>query len=251
MRREIVLDTETTGLDARGADRVIEIACVELVNQFRTGKHYHCHIDPERDVPAEAFNVHGLSTEFLKGKPKFSDVAADFVEFIGDATLVIHNAAFDIGFLNAELVRAGHSLLSMDRVVDTLMLARRKHPGGPNSLDALCKRYAIDTSARVKHGALVDCELLSAVYLELSGGHQTKMDLSTATEQQRQRGSRRKPLPARPRPLPPRLTAAEITAHRKFLTTLKDSSWLGLQMDSDPSLPEDEDVSELLEETAD
>ncbi len=231
MLREIVLDTETTGLDAKGADRIIEIACVELVNQFPTNNNYHCHIDPERDVPMEAFNVHGLSTEFLRGKPKFAEIAATFVDFIGDATLIIHNANFDIGFLNAELGRLNLPVLSMDRVVDTLMLARRKHPGGPNSLDALCKRYAIDTSARVKHGALVDCELLAAVYLELTGGHQTKLDLSTRKDGAIPRGAKRKPLPKRLKPLPPRLTAAEIDAHKKFLATLKDATWLGMPMD--------------------
>ena len=234
MLREIVLDTETTGLDAAGDDRVIEIACVELVNQFPTKVHYHCHIDPERHVPAEAFNVHGLSTEFLRGKPKFADIAPAFIEFIGDATLVIHNASFDIGFLNAELARLSLPPLSFDRVVDTLMLARRKHPGGPNSLDALCKRYAIDTSARVKHGALIDCELLASVYLELSGGHQTKMDLSVRRDGPVTKGASRKPLPMRLQPLPSRITAAEIEAHKKFLATLKDATWLGMPMSDDP-----------------
>lgn len=238
--RELVLDTETTGLDARGADRVIEIACVEIVNKFPTGKHYHCHIDPERDVPVEAFNVHGLSTAFLKGKPTFADVAAEFLEFIGEDALVIHNAAFDIGFLNAELVRLDYSPLSMDRVVDTLMLARRKHPGGPNSLDALCKRFAIDTSVRVKHGALVDCELLAAVYMELSGGHQTKLDLSIGPGAGLGRGAKRRPLPKRLKPLPPRLTAAEIEAHRRFVATLKDAAWLNVPMPDDPILAESE-----------
>ena len=242
MLREIVLDTETTGLDAKGSDRVIEIACVELVNQFKSGKHYHCHIDPERDVPMEAFNVHGLSTEFLRGKPKFADIAPAFVEFIGDATLVIHNANFDIGFLNAELARLKLPLLSMDRVVDTLMLARRKHPGGPNSLDALCKRYAIDTAARVKHGALIDCELLAAVYLELTGGHQTKMDLNTRKDGPVAKGAKRKPLPKRTKPLPSRITAAEIDAHKMFLATLKDAAWLGMPMADDAPGDGDEPV---------
>ena len=223
--REIVLDTETTGLDAKGADRVIEIACVELINHFPTSVHYHYFIDPERDVPAEAFNVHGISTEFLQGKPKFAAVAAEFHEFVGDAPLIIHNANFDIGFLNAELKRADQPLLSMDRVVDTLMLARRKHPGGPNSLDALCKRYNVDTSSRVKHGALVDCELLAAVYLELIGGHQTKLDLSQQEGGTAQLRRRRAALPKRPKPLPVRITAAEIDAHRKFLETLKGAAW--------------------------
>ena len=238
MQREIVLDTETTGLDAKGADRVIEIACVELINHFPSGKHYHCHLDPERDVPLEAFNVHGLSTEFLRGKPKFSDVHVDFVEFIGDATLIIHNANFDIGFLNAELARVKQLTLSMDRVLDTLMLARRKHPGGPNSLDALCKRYSIDTSARAKHGALVDCELLAAVYMELIGGQQAKLDLTTAANSPERRAARKKPLPPRPRPLPSRLTAAEIDAHRKFVESFKGVAW------AEPVLAEDSQVAD-------
>ena len=233
--REIVLDTETTGLDAKGADRIIEIACVEMVNHFPTSVHYHCLIDPERDVPTEAFNVHGISTASLAGKPKFAGIAVEFLDFIGDAPLIIHNAGFDIGFLNAELQRAGKQLLSMDRVVDTLMLARRKHPGGPNSLDALCKRYNVDTSKRVKHGALIDCELLAAVYLELIGGHQTKLDLAaaelaTAGEAGGQRSRRRAALPKRPKPLPSRITAAEIDAHRKFIETLKGAAWLDVPL---------------------
>ena len=238
--REIVLDTETTGLDAKGADRVIEIACVELVNHFPTSVHYRCLIDPERDVPIEAFNIHGISTASLAGKPKFAGIAGDFLDFIGDAPLIIHNAGFDIGFLNAELARAERQALSMDRVVDTLMLARRKHPGGPNSLDALCKRYNVDTSKRVKHGALVDCELLAAVYLELIGGHQTKLDLSAtdaaaAGETGSPRTRRRAALPKRLKPLASRITAAEIDAHRKFIETLKGAAWLDVPLADDPA----------------
>ena len=242
--REIVLDTETTGLDSRGADRVIEIACVELVNHFPTAVHFHQFIDPERDVPMEAYNIHGISTADLAGKPKFTAVASDFLEFIGDAPLIIHNAGFDVGFLNAELQRAERPLLSMDRVVDTLLLARRKHPGGPNSLDALCKRYNIDTSARVRHGALVDCELLAAVYLELIGGHQTKLDLSPANteslaESGGQLGRRRRALPSRPKPLPSRITADEIDAHRKFIETLKGAVWLDVPVADETAIVED------------
>lgn len=242
--REIVLDTETTGLDAKGADRVIEIACVELVNHFPTSVHYHCHIDPERDVPTEAFNVHGISTEFLRGKPTFASITDAFLEFIGDSPLIIHNANFDIGFLNAELTRAGKSLLSMDRVLDTLLLARRKHPGGPNSLDALCKRYNVATSARVKHGALVDCELLAAVYLELIGGHQTKLDLCAQEGGTAQQRRRRPALPKRPKPLPSRITAAEIDAHRKFLETLKGAAWFDTNALDDIAGGDDEVISD-------
>jgi DNA polymerase III subunit epsilon len=246
--REIVLDTETTGLDAKGADRVIEIACVELVNHFPTSVHFHRFINPERDVPLEAQNIHGISTADLVGKPKFHEVAGEFMDFIGDAPLIIHNAAFDIGFLNAELFRSQKPALSMDRVVDTLMLARRKHPGGPNSLDALCKRYNVDTSARVKHGALVDCGLLAAVYLELIGGHQTKLDLAASTGSSEaggpQRARRKKPLPARPKPLPSRITAAEIDAHRKFVETLKGATWLDVPLADDPAGADDEVVTD-------
>jgi len=243
--REIVLDTETTGLDAKGADRVIEVACVELVNHFPTSVSFHRLIDPLRDVPIEAYNIHGISTADLAGKPKFGEVAGDFLDFIGDAPLIIHNAGFDIAFLNAELQRAERLPLSMDRVVDTLLLARRKHPGGPNSLDALCKRYNVDTAARVKHGALVDCELLAAVYLELIGGHQTKLDLataSTANETGAGRSRRRKALPSRPQPLPSRITVAEIDAHRKFIETLKGATWLDAPLTNDSS-PGDEDAA--------
>jgi len=243
--REIVLDTETTGLDAKGADRVIEIACIELVNHFPTSVSFHRYIHPERDVPIEAFNVHGISTADLADKPKFAAVAGEFLDFIGESPLIIHNAGFDIAFLNAELARAERQALSMDRVVDTLMLARRKHPGGPNSLDALCKRYGIDTSARVKHGALVDCELLAAVYLELVGGHQTKLDLSaTASSGQLNglRGGKRIELPKRPVPLPPRITAAEIDAHRRFIETLKGAAWLTVAMLDDPIVGDDEAI---------
>jgi len=245
--REIVLDTETTGLDARGADRVIEIACVELVNHFPTSVSYHCLINPEREVPTEAFNVHGISTAALAGKPKFAEVAGEFLDFIADAPLIIHNASFDIGFLNAELLRAERQALSMDRVVDTLMLARRKHPGGPNSLDALCKRYNVDTSARVKHGALIDCQLLAAVYLELIGGHQTRLDLSVASAANGEGtgagagAARKKPLPKRPKALPPRITAAEIEAHKKFIETLKGAAWLDVPL-TDDAVAGDEDV---------
>ena len=226
--REIVLDTETTGLNPRGGDRLIEIGCVELINRYPTGREYHVFINPERDVPAEAQAVHGISTEFLLDKPLFSALAGEFVEFIGDATLVIHNASFDIGFLNAELERLSRPAISMDRVVDTLMLARRKHPSGPNSLDALCKRYGVDNTMRVKHGALMDSVLLAEVYLELLGERQGALTLASAsaaataaTAGQAGRAAQR------PVPLPPRISAGDEAAHAAYVATLGNAAiWL-------------------------
>lgn len=221
MLREIVLDTETTGLDPRKGDRLIEIGCIELVNRIPTGKEFHRFINPERDVPAEAEAVHGLSTAFLLDKPLFAAVAQDFLKFISDDALVIHNAAFDVGFLNMELERLRQPAIHMSRVVDTLQLARRKHPAGPNSLDALCKRYGIDNSKRIKHGALMDSLLLADVYVELLGERQASLGLAERGAAQRGamiagagvRG-------ARPRPLPQHLTEELVTAHRAFVATL-------------------------------
>ncbi|MEZ5773444.1 MAG: DNA polymerase III subunit epsilon [Hyphomicrobiaceae bacterium] len=225
--REIVLDTETTGLDPRDGHRIIEIGCIELVNHIPTGASYHEFIDPERAVPQDAVNVHGITTQMVTGKPKFAAIAPGFLAFIGDSRLVIHNAGFDVNFLNFELDRCGQPPLGFDRVVDTLALARRKHPGGPNSLDALCKRYGIDNTQRTKHGALVDSELLAAVYLELIGGHQTRLELvqqaGGAQARSNGRGTAARP---RPGPLPERLTAEEIAAHRQFLATLGGAVWL-------------------------
>jgi DNA polymerase-3 subunit epsilon len=178
--REIVLDTETTGLDPFTGDRLVELGCVELLNSLPSGETFHAYMDPERDMPEEAFRIHGLSAEFLTGKPKFSDVAEQFLDFIGDAKLVIHNAEFDMKFINHELKLIGMDPLSRDRVVDTLMIARRKFPGSPNSLDALCNRFKIDNSRRTKHGALLDSEILAEVYLELIGGRQTMLTLTEA-----------------------------------------------------------------------
>lgn len=217
--REIVLDTETTGLDPQNGDRVVEIGCVELVNHIPTGKTYHCYIDPQRDMPQAAFDVHGLSTEFLSGKPLFADVVEDFLGFIGDDGLIIHNASFDIGFLNAELETAGASLISMSRVTDTLALARRKHPGASNSLDALCRRYGIDTSDRMLHGALIDCSLLAAVYIELIGGHQADLELTSAARAAAGSGAAAGAF-KRPQPLASRLSDEEREAHKRFVATL-------------------------------
>lgn len=224
--REIVLDTETTGLDPLNGDRLVEIGCVEMVNRITTGNTFHVYINPERDMPQEAFNVHGLSAEFLADKPKFADVADDFLAFIGNDTLVIHNAAFDIGFLNAELDRAGRPVIARDRVVDTLALARRKHPGGPNSLDVLMNRYGIDASRRVKHGALLDSELLAEVYSELLGGRQAMLVGLVEEESAAPRlvaatvaAARQRPVP-----LPPRLTAEECAAHAAFIEGIGDKA---------------------------
>jgi DNA polymerase III subunit epsilon len=224
MRREIVLDTETTGLDPKRGDRLIEIGCIELLNRIPSGQEYHVFINPERDVPAEAQAVHGISTAFLKDKPLFTAVAGAFLDFIGDDTLVIHNATFDIGFLNAELERLRRPPIVMDRVVDTLMLARRKHPSGPNTLDALCKRYGIDNSKRIKHGALMDSLLLAEVYIELLGERQAALGLAADGEGTRtatnKAAARRVKATARPVPLAPRLTAADLEAHAAFIAPL-------------------------------
>ncbi len=175
--REITLDTETTGLDPVSGHRIVEIGCVEMMNKVRTGKTFHVYLNPERDMPEEAKAIHGLSFDFLADKPKFADIAADFVAFLGDSPLVIHNAGFDMKFINHELVKAGCKAVEMARAVDTLMLARKKFPGSPSSLDALCRRYEIDNSSRTYHGALLDAELLAEVYLELCGGRQASIFL--------------------------------------------------------------------------
>ncbi len=181
--REIILDTETTGLDPASGHRIVEIGCIELFNVIPTGQSYHVYLDPERDMPEEAFRVHGISAEFLAGKPKFGEVAEALLAFLGDAPLVAHNAEFDMRFINAELMAHGFSPIGTDRVIDTLALARRRHPGAANSLDALCQRYGIDLSRRSKHGALLDAEILAEVYAELMGGRQTSLALDpTATE---------------------------------------------------------------------
>ena len=225
MVREIVLDTETTGLDPRTGDRIVEIGCVELVDHFPSGRTLHQYINPERDMPQEAFNVHGLSTEFLSDKPVFQDVAEEFLAFVEDSILVIHNASFDIGFLNHELGTFGFPLIGMDRVIDTLALARRKHPGGQNSLDALCRRYGIDNSSRTLHGALLDSEILADVYLELIGGHQARLDLAQSVEQAVSVGAdHQSSVSPRPKPLPPRVTKAELKDHAAFVDTLGEGA---------------------------
>lgn len=218
--REIVLDTETTGFDAQGADRIVEIGCVELLNHIPSGKEWHVYIDPERDMPASAFEVHGLSTEFLNGQALFPAIAEDFLGFIESDRLIIHNASFDIGFLNAELERAGKSLIQFDRVLDTLALARRKHPGAQNSLDALCKRYGVSTAQRTKHGALIDSHLLAGVYIELIGGHQSALELASGAQASTAFDDMAGRAAQRPQKLSQRLTAAEKQAHEIFVGTL-------------------------------
>ncbi|MCB4767343.1 DNA polymerase III subunit epsilon [Ancylobacter sp. Lp-2] len=223
--REIVLDTETTGLDPLRGDRLVEIGCVEIFNRIPTGQNFHVYINPERDMPVEAFNVHGLSAEFLSDKPLFAQVVDDFLAFIGDAPLVIHNASFDIGFINAELSRTGRPPLTFDRVVDTLAMARRRHPGSSNRLDDLMTRYGIDGSRRTKHGALLDSELLADVYAELAGGRQTALGLTVAETNTETTAEGLEPaVLSRPAPLAPRLSEAEIAAHAAFVRTLGDAA---------------------------
>ena len=229
MHREIVLDTETTGLDARGGDRLVEIGCVELYNRIPTGQEYHAFINPDgREVHPEAEAIHGISMAFLEDKPLFGDVADAFLDFIGDDPLVIHNAPFDMGFINMELERLGRSAVPAERVIDTLALARRKHPGGPNTLDALCKRYSIDNSVRTKHGAIVDSLLLAEVYVELLGERQAALGLSdqrSASDGSDARDrSGRQSTRKRASPLPSRLSEADIAAHRSFVETLGDAA---------------------------
>jgi DNA polymerase III subunit epsilon len=226
--REIILDTETTGLDPKKGDRLIEIGCVEIFNRIPTGREYHCFINPEREVPAEAQKIHGLSTDFLKDKPLFQKVVREFLSFIGEDTLVIHNAQFDIGFLNAELSREKLPALEMSRVVDTLAMARRKFPAGPNNLDALCKRFSIDNSKRTKHGALVDSLLLAEVYIELLGERQAALGLqsSGAASDSTERAGKRKAI-QRPQPLPQRISAEGVAAHRAYIEKLGPKAvWL-------------------------
>jgi DNA polymerase-3 subunit epsilon len=217
--REIVLDTETTGLDPLRGDRLVEVGCVEIFNRMPTGQSFHRYINPERDVPQEAFAVHGLSTEFLADKPLFGAIVDEFLAFIGDAPLVIHNASFDISFINAELERLRRPAIPRERLVDTLLLARRKHPGVSNRLDDLCSRYAIDNSHRTKHGALLDAELLAEVYIDLIGARQSALILGDV---RRIEVNTQLDAPRRQRsvPLAPRLSDAEREAHRAFIATL-------------------------------
>jgi DNA polymerase III subunit epsilon len=220
--REIVLDTETTGLDPIRGDRLVEVGCIELFNRMPTGQTFHRYMNPERDMPAEAFAVHGLSTEFLASKPLFSEVVEEFLAFIGDAPLVIHNASFDISFINAELDRIKRPVILRERLVDTLLLARRKHPGVSNRLDDLCSRYAIDNSRRTKHGALLDAELLAEVYIDLIGARQSQLILAAETIDIRTGIGGDAPRRQRAIPLVVRVSEEDRLAHRAFVASLGD-----------------------------
>lgn len=224
--REVVLDTETTGFDPTSGDRIVEIGAVELFNHLPTGNMYHQYINPQRDMPEDAFNVHGLSTEFLSDKPLFAAIADDFLAFVGDAKMVIHNASFDVKFLNAELGWVNKSQFLMTQAIDTLEIARRKFPGAQNSLDALCRRFSVDNSMREKHGALLDSEILAEVYLELIGGRQPDFALSVVSG-----GNGAKAAipsdwtpPTRPSPLPNRISEVEQKAHAEFVEELGEST---------------------------
>src|ERR1043165_5939261 len=219
--REIILDTETTGLDPLRGDRLVEIGCVEIFNRMSTGQTFHVYLNPDSDRLAEDFAVHGLSTKFLASKPLFHEVVDEFLEFIADAPLVIHNASFDISFINAELDRIKRPPIPRDRLVDTLLLARRKHPGVSNRLDDLCSRYAIDNSRRTKHGALLDAELLAEVYIDLIGARQSQLILAAETDDIRL-GVGETARRQREIPLTPRVSDEDRLAHRAFVATLGD-----------------------------
>ncbi|MGB7407596.1 MAG: DNA polymerase III subunit epsilon [Pontixanthobacter sp.] len=225
--REIIFDTETTGLDPKTGDRMVEIGCVEMIGRVETGETFHAYYNPERDMPAGAEAVHGLSEKFLSQKPLFRDCVDELLDFIGDAPLVAHNAAFDFGFLNNELALIDREPIAMDRMIDTVAIARRKHPGAKLSLDALCTRYGVDRSHRVKHGALLDAELLTQVYIELTGGRQIGLELAAELE------AVPEPAPSRalandrpfrtPRPHAP--TAAELSRHQAFVKQIETPIW--------------------------
>ncbi|MDP1669111.1 DNA polymerase III subunit epsilon [Phaeovulum sp.] len=226
--RAIVLDTETTGFEPAEGHRIVEIGAIELFNHLPTGQSFHQYLNPERAMPKEAFEVHGLGDDFLRNQPRFAEIATAFLEFIGTETpLIIHNASFDMKFLNAELVWAGLPQLAPDRALDTLLIARRRFPGSPASLDALCRRFGIDNSSREKHGALLDSEILAEVYLELIGGRQPDFGLAPAATPQNGAPAQTDwhPRP-RPAPLPPLLTAEELSAHEAYVEKLgKAALW--------------------------
>ena len=221
--REVIFDTETTGLDPSKGHRLVEIGCVEVLNGIPTGRTFHHYLDPQRDMPEDAFKVHGISLEMLAGKPLFADVADAFLAFTDGAKLVAHNAEFDFRFMNAELLAAGRPELDRERMVDTLALARRRHPGSPVSLDALCARYGIDTTRRTKHGALLDSEILAEVYAELTGGRQTSLVFAGPQAQGWVGGAPAKREP-RPAPLASTVTAEELAAHEAFVAGLGEAA---------------------------
>jgi DNA polymerase-3 subunit epsilon len=224
--REIVFDTETTGLNPAGGDRMVEIGCIELYNRIETGRHFHAYFNPEREMPSDAEAVHGLTSIFLSDKPRFSESVEELLDFLEDSPLVAHNAAFDFGFLNFELERCGRPLVSMTRMVDTLLLARSKHPGAKHSLDALCMRFGVDRSQRIKHGALLDAQLLAQVYVELTGGRQIGLGLVADTRAIQLQTSARPVIAREPRP--PRAHAPaleELERHRAFIAQLVSPLW--------------------------
>ena len=231
--REVIFDTETTGLDPKTGDRMVEIGCVEMIGRVETGQTFHAYYNPERDMPSAAEAVHGLSSAFLSGKPLFANTADELLEFLGDAPLVAHNAGFDFGFLNAELGRIGRDAISMDRMVDTVAIARKKHPGAKLSLDALCTRYGIDRSHRVKHGALLDAELLAQVYVELNGGRQIGLELAAEQTGQSEVGKaagfdRKSAEPSNVVRREPRSHTAseeELARHAEFVAGIKEAIW--------------------------
>jgi DNA polymerase-3 subunit epsilon len=223
--REIALDTETTGLDPYSGHRIVEIGAVEMDNHIRTGNHFHIYLNPERDMPPEAERVHGLSIDFLRDKPLFRTIADSFLEFIGDSPLVIHNAQFDMKFINAELEKLGYPKISMDQTIDTVQMARKKFPGQPANLDALCRRFQIDLSARSKHGALLDSELLAEVYLELKGGRQKGLALASETEQATPEGPKTETAKIEMTARHFTLSEAEQKAHQALLKKMKEPIW--------------------------
>lgn len=225
--REIVFDTETTGLSFNGGDRLVEIGCIEMVNRVETGRTFHLYFNPERPMPVEAFRIHGLSDSFLSDKPRFHEKVDELIAFLGDSALVAHNASFDFGFLNGELGKLGREIISLDRMVDTVAMARQRHPGAKHSLDALCTRYGIDRSHRVLHGALLDAQLLAQVYVELTGGRQIGLTLVSDVEDVVEVAlADADPRAAQPRPM--RIfepSAAELERHAGFVATLKNPLW--------------------------
>jgi len=234
--REVIFDTETTGLDPKTGDRMVEIGCVEMIGRVETGRTFHAYYNPERDMPTAAEAVHGLSAKFLSGKPLFADTYGELIEFLGDAPLVAHNAGFDFGFLNNELTRIGRAPIAMERMIDTVAIARKKHPGAKLSLDALCSRYGVDRSHRIKHGALLDAELLAQVYVELTGGRQIGLELvadtapaqGDAAEVTSSHGSRpmspTAPMRSRP-PRPHSASAEELARHAEFVAGINKAIW--------------------------
>jgi len=226
--REIVFDTETTGLDPKSGDRMVEIGCVEIVNLMPTGKTYHAYFNPERDMPSGAEAVHGLSAAFLSDKPLFRDKAAELLDFVGDSPLIAHNAGFDFGFLNAELALCELEAVCLTRMIDTIAIAKKRHPGAKLSLDALCSRYGIDRSHRVKHGALLDAELLAQVYVELKGGRQIGLELAADIVDKKQEevvAVRKGPVGPHRAPRPHAASDAELARHRKFVAGIENALW--------------------------